>query len=244
MESLRTFFASRTYFWSPWPWPRRSSSWPWPRSLQVLENALFSDSTIFDLLKMCQVMTFVFLRLKFHWKYAIFSAKTFFFEITCALCPWAFALTSSIPVLGLERVYPQKVGPWPWIFFILGLEPFSSTPPLRQITKLWQNFLDKSKCYCKHSSKSSEQPISMAVQYGTPQFCSKYGTVADQKERAPFAVNQLDSAAYEQYYPLCCYTILLALILVVAILLLWFMTSLVGAVAWLRQYACMLRVFY
>ena len=28
----------------------------------------------------------------------------------CALCSWS--LTSSIPVLGLERVCPQEVGPW------------------------------------------------------------------------------------------------------------------------------------
>ena len=30
------------------------------------------------------------------------------------LCPWFLA--SSIPVLGLERVYSRKVGPWPRIF--------------------------------------------------------------------------------------------------------------------------------
>ena len=33
------------------------------------------------------------------------------------LCPWYLA--STIPVLGVERVCPRKVGPWPWprIFF-------------------------------------------------------------------------------------------------------------------------------
>ena len=36
------------------------------------------------------------------------------------------ALASSISVLGLERVCPQKVGPWPRIF----LEALASTLPL------------------------------------------------------------------------------------------------------------------
>ena len=41
-------------FWSPWPWPRRSSPWPWP---QVLENCpvLGSRTAIFfELLKFCR----------------------------------------------------------------------------------------------------------------------------------------------------------------------------------------------
>ena len=29
-----------------------------------------------------------------------------------------WSLASTIPVLGLERVCPRKVGPWPWIFFL------------------------------------------------------------------------------------------------------------------------------
>ena len=34
----------------------------------------------------------------------------------------SLALASSMPVIGLERVCPRKVGPWPRIFFwILGL---------------------------------------------------------------------------------------------------------------------------
>ena len=28
----------------------------------------------------------------------------------------SLALASIIPVLGLERICPRKVGPWPWIF--------------------------------------------------------------------------------------------------------------------------------
>ena len=39
----------------------------------------------------------------------------FSLENTCALCPYGFALASSIPVLGLERICPREVGPcWPW----------------------------------------------------------------------------------------------------------------------------------
>ena len=30
------------------------------------------------------------------------------------LCPWSLALTSSIPVLGLESVCPRKGCPWLW----------------------------------------------------------------------------------------------------------------------------------
>ena len=63
----------------------------------------------------------------------------FFFESTCALCPWSLALASSIPVLGLESVCPRKGCPWPWpwprIFFVslalaLASSLVSSTPPL------------------------------------------------------------------------------------------------------------------
>ena len=32
------------------------------------------------------------------------------------LCPWSLALASTIPVFGLEKVYPRKVGPWTRIF--------------------------------------------------------------------------------------------------------------------------------
>ena len=59
-------------------------------------------------------------RLKFYGKFASFLREDFFFyllENTCALCPWS--LSSSIPVLGLERLCPRKVSSWPWpqIFF-------------------------------------------------------------------------------------------------------------------------------
>ena len=52
------------------------------------------------------------------------------------LCPRSLALASSIPVLGLESVCPQKGCPWPWprIFFVslaLASSLVSSTLPLR-----------------------------------------------------------------------------------------------------------------
>ena len=42
------------------------------------------------------------------------------------LCSWFLALASSIPVLGLESVYPRKGCPCPWprIFCVRGLEPY------------------------------------------------------------------------------------------------------------------------
>ena len=39
-----------------------------------------------------------------------------FFLEHLRLCPWSLALTSSILVLGLERVCPRKGCPWPRIF--------------------------------------------------------------------------------------------------------------------------------
>ena len=61
--------------------------------------------------------------------------KTFFFGEHLRLCPWSLALTSSISVLGLERVCLGKGCPWPWprIFFVflaLASSLVSSTPPL------------------------------------------------------------------------------------------------------------------
>ena len=54
-----------------------------------------------------------------------------FFGEHLRLCPWSLAL--SIPVLGLERVYPRQGCPWPWprIFFVsLASSLVSSTPTL------------------------------------------------------------------------------------------------------------------
>ena len=102
-------------FWSPWPWPRRSSPWPWPRRLKsskiglssargqhyflnclnfverlknFLENLFFGDRLIF----------FSFFFLEIAWKIFV---KTFFF--------WrALALVSLVLGLGLEHSCP-----WP-----------------------------------------------------------------------------------------------------------------------------------
>ena len=57
-----------------------------------------------------------------------FFLKTFFifFGEHFRLFPWSLVLSSSIHVLGLERVCPQKACPWPWLrmfFCVLGLEP-------------------------------------------------------------------------------------------------------------------------
>ena len=105
-------------------------------------------AVFFDSLNMDQDHDFFFLRLKFHGKFAIFCAKTFFLifgerlkfrrtffflESTCALCPWSLA--STIPVLGLERVCSRKVGPWPRNFFVsFASSLVSSTPPLTVIS--------------------------------------------------------------------------------------------------------------
>ena len=89
----------------------KSSKIPCPRP----KTALF-----FDLLKMAKVMTF-FLCLKFHGKFTIFCAKTFFLGDHFHIA--SLDLASSIPVLDLERVCPWKVGPLPRFrfFFVLGL---------------------------------------------------------------------------------------------------------------------------
>ena len=137
--------------WSHWSWPRRSG--PWRRSLQVLENALFGWVQHYFLIngKMGQVhdlffssfygerqrprgkfmKTFVFFcflflgeRLKLRGNFASLCAKVFFcfLKSTCALCLWSL----NIPVLGLEKVCPRKVGPRPRIFLRLWPWPRAS----------------------------------------------------------------------------------------------------------------------
>ena len=84
-------------------------SWSTPEtSLKLYENLFLENIWIF--VKICDV----------------FAWRPFFLENTCALWPWSLA--SSIPVLGLERVCPRKVGLWPWprVFLCilgLGFEP-------------------------------------------------------------------------------------------------------------------------
>ena len=135
-------------FWSPWPWPRRSSPWPWPRGLKSSKiglssargTALFFGKLKFcwsawkifwkaffrgDRLKnFCEDLFFFFFFFFFGDRLKKFCEDLFFFfflESTCALGvlgPWPWL--SSIPVLGLESVCPRKGCPWPWpgIFFV------------------------------------------------------------------------------------------------------------------------------
>ena len=42
LEDVLGFDLEGLGFWSPWPWPQRSSSWPWPRSLKSSKIALSS----------------------------------------------------------------------------------------------------------------------------------------------------------------------------------------------------------
>ena len=46
------------------------------------------------------------------------------------LCPWSSPLAAINPVLGLVRVCPRKIGPWPRIVF-LSLWPWPRTLRLR-----------------------------------------------------------------------------------------------------------------
>ena len=71
----------------------------------------------------------------FFWDRLKNFCEDLFFGELLRLCPWSLALSSSIPVLGLESVCPRKGCPWLWprIFFvslILASSLVSSTPPL------------------------------------------------------------------------------------------------------------------
>ena len=88
---------------------------------QVLENCPvlgFRTAVIFELSRFCRSPEKNF--------------EDFFFGEHLRLCPWSLVLAPSIPVLGLERVCPQKGCPWPWIFLCPWPWPraVSSTPPL------------------------------------------------------------------------------------------------------------------
>ena len=128
---MRTSLASRTRFEVLGLKTNKSSKTLCPRSRTVL---------FFDLLKMGEGHD-LFFGLKFCVEFAIFCAKTFFLEHLRVV---SLASASSIPVLGLERVCPRKVGSWPWprIFFVslaFASSLVSSTPPLQfKITKLYQ----------------------------------------------------------------------------------------------------------
>ena len=142
--------------WSPRgrPWPRGRPRGHIVKSLaltlaskvkslasrpQILENwpVLGSRTALFfELLKFCGVLEKFFGKgffVEIAWK---ISVKTFFFGEHLHLCPWSFALASSIPVLGLESVCPRKGCPWPWPRSLaLASSPVSSTPPLTIINQ-------------------------------------------------------------------------------------------------------------
>ena len=88
-------------FWSPWPWPRRSS----PRKLACPR---LEDSTS------CWIVKILWSAWKFFWKtfFCEDRLKKIFFWRALALV--SLALASSIPVLGLESVCTRKGCPWPW----------------------------------------------------------------------------------------------------------------------------------
>ena len=125
-------------FWSPWPWPRRSSPWPWPRGLKSSKNALSSARGQHSFLNCWNFVDCLKKILKgvFYWRTPEKFFKDFFFlrspeknfwrpflENTCAcvlgLWPWAFlTLTSKGSVL--ERAV---IGLGFFCVLGLGLEP-------------------------------------------------------------------------------------------------------------------------
>ena len=136
-------------FWSPWPWPRRSSPWPWPRGLKSSQIGLSSARGQHYFLN-CKILWSAW---KIFWKTFFcggqpekFLWRPFLFlesSCACVLGPWPRAflsLASSIPVLGLVSVCPRKGCPWPWprIFFVslaLASSLASSTPPLVNVLR-------------------------------------------------------------------------------------------------------------
>ena len=96
--------------------------------------------------KCAKVVAFFFLCLRERAKGVAVNLWSFFLENTCALCPWSSA--SNILVLGLERVFSVKVGPWPRIFFVslaLASSLVSSTPPLLLFLYLFLQFKSKTR---------------------------------------------------------------------------------------------------
>ena len=106
------------------------------------------DSTVFDSLKMGHGHDLLFFTLEIGRNLAENLGRTFFFggRLQNFLGPFCFCffwrtlapcvlgpLASSISGLGLERVCPREVDPWPWpqnFFEYLALKVVSSTPPL------------------------------------------------------------------------------------------------------------------
>ena len=122
-------------FWSPWPWPRRSSSWPWPRSLKSSKIPLSSAQGQYYFLKFCwktsktmrKTCKDLFLyfaigdRLKKNFLRPFLPEKKFwrlFFSDYLCLCPWPRAFLSLASRGSVLRRAVLGLGfflcPWPW----------------------------------------------------------------------------------------------------------------------------------
>ena len=120
-------------FWSPWPWPRRSSPWPWHRGLKSSKIGLSSARgqqyflnclNIVERLKNFFENVFLWRSLeKFLWRAFFFFfwrspekflwRPFFFFGEGLRLCSWSLASRVSVlgkTVLGLGFF----LCPWPW----------------------------------------------------------------------------------------------------------------------------------
>ena len=124
-------------FWSPWPWPRRSSPWPWPRGLKSSKIGLSSAWGQHYFLKCWNFVEHLkhFLENVFLWRSLekVLWRPFFFLESTCAcvLGPWPWpraflSLALRVSVLG------KAVLGLGFFFVSLALASrlLSSTPPL------------------------------------------------------------------------------------------------------------------
>ena len=119
-----------------------------------------------------------------------FCEDLFFFFLGehLRLCPWSLA--SSIPVLGLESVCPQKGCPWPRIFFVslaLASSLVSSTPPLavKAFTLYLRNFGQN------HTIKFFAQFSCIYVFWAITSECNFPAQFLARWKRLVFSVNKL-----------------------------------------------------
>ena len=156
--------------------PRKLACWP------VLGSR---TELIFELLKFCGALEkffrkrfFVVIAWKIFVKTFFFFWRSpekflwrpfFFFGEHLRLCPWSLALASSIPVLGLESVCPQKgcPWPWPWIFLCPWPWPRALCPRLHLWLLLWIHCLSYSRVKNnrnRRNAKSKKKLISVLIQ--------------------------------------------------------------------------------
>ena len=105
-------------FWSPWPWPRRSSPWPWP---QVLESArgqhfFLNCWNLVDCLKKYFRRRFLLENTrKIFWR-PFFLRTLALVSLVLGLglehsCPWP---REDLPSEGLSLASDFFLCPWPW----------------------------------------------------------------------------------------------------------------------------------